>query len=212
MRETENLEHIALKGIDDWNSHLIHNVMTSNTRLSIEVSLSSIALIGWMSVPAVNAQPSSPAPKTTSSPSQATSQQPKQHGYSGIGGAIGIGSGQSTALGTGGLSLPSKIVFSDNLSIHGNSVVFGSSIPASSYDLTFNLPLVNKTSSILLVPFLGGGIMTRNQDGTSISPHLIGGIDIGMSENLTVTVRVEAGFVNGRSADVGLIVGVGLNK
>jgi hypothetical protein len=170
--------------------------MTSNTRLSIEVSLSSIALIGWMSVPAVNAQPSSPAPKTTSSPSQATSQQPKQRGYSGI----------------GGLSLPSKIVFSDNLSIHGNSVVFGSSIPASSYDLTFNLPLVNETSSILFVPFLGGGIMTRNQDGTSISPHLIGGMDIGMSENLTVTVRVEAGFVNGRSADVGLIVGVGLNR
>jgi hypothetical protein len=206
------LEHIALKGIDDWNSQLIDNVMTSNTRLSIEILLSSIALIGWISVPAVNAQPSSPSPETTSPSSQPTPQQPKQHGYSGIGGAIGLGSGRSTALATGGLSLPSKIVFSNNLSIHSNNVIFGSSIPASSYDLTFNLPLLNETSSILLIPFLGGGIMTRSEDGTSISPHIIGGMDIGISKNLTVTVRGEAGFVNGRSADVGLIVGVGLNQ
>jgi hypothetical protein len=83
--------------------------MNSNARLSIRILL--IALIGWISVPAVNAQPNLSSPETIPSqpalaqPQQPSeippppSEQPQQNSYVGFGGVIGL-QGSTTFLST----------------------------------------------------------------------------------------------------------------
>lgn len=135
---------------------------------------------------------------------------PPTTSYTGIGGDIGL-SGHKTALGSGGLAILSKTRLTDNLSLHSATVVFGSRTATSMYALTVDTPIKDRLSGRLLIfPFLGAGVQTRNQGGFKVDPLISGGIDVPISRNFTATARVNVGFPSDRT-DVGLLIGVGYN-
>ncbi|MBD2177605.1 hypothetical protein H6F42_11845 [Pseudanabaena sp. FACHB-1998] len=157
----------------------------------------------------------SPANKISQSESkESESQKPiteaiRQRGYIGVGGSIGL-SGNTSALGTGGFSLFSKTVFTDNLSMHNNTVIFGTGISSSSSNLTVDFPIRDASSQQIIVsPFIGGGVMFRNENGLKIAPHVTGGVDVPISRNIMGTVQLNVGLPSDRKADMGLLLGVG---
>jgi hypothetical protein len=128
--------------------------------------------------------------------------------YIGIGGAIGV-NGNTTSLGSGGLTVVSKLRFTDNLSLHDATVLFGREAATSMIILSADFPIRNSEGKTIASPFIGGGAQLRYADGLFVSPAVSGGVDIPMSSNFTGTVRLNAGFPSNRSADVGVIVGAG---
>jgi hypothetical protein len=185
--------------------HLTHKIMTPNLRLATEmlVNAIAIALIGCIYVPDTNAQPSTP-------PQDATPPAPKQSSYFGFGGNIGI-QGSTTSLSQGSFSLLNKHVLSDNLAIHGAMTIFGSSVSSNSAALTFNQPISNNDLPIVFTPFVGGGIIVHHENGTKVNPLITGGIDASTPFGFTGTLRINAGFISDRQADVGILFGVGKN-
>jgi hypothetical protein len=184
--------------------------MILNTPLSIEILVNAIAivLIGCISVPATIAQPT--APSSEIPPPQPTPEQPHQNSYVGFGGVIGI-QGGTTSLAQGTFSVFSKHVLTNNLAIHAASTIFGSLTPSASAALTFNKPISSDSLPIVFTPFIGAGVMTDFENGTRISPHLTGGIDLGTPTNVSATLRINAGFVSDRKADIGVLFGLGFN-
>jgi hypothetical protein len=130
--------------------------------------------------------------------------------YIGLGAAIGL-DGQTTGLGTGGLAVLSKVKFTENLSLHDATVLFGNGAAATMVIVTAELPIRNGAGQTVVTPFLGGGALVRYQDGLYISPAISGGVDVPLSSSFTGTVRLNVGFPNNRSADVGVLLGVGYN-
>jgi opacity protein-like surface antigen len=130
--------------------------------------------------------------------------------YIGLGAAIGL-EGRTTALGTGGVAVLSKVKFTDNLSLHDATVLLGGGVASSMIILTGEVPIRNSAGQTVATPFLGGGALVRYQDGLSISPAISGGVDVPVSRELTGTVRLNVGFPGDRPADVGVLVGVGYN-
>jgi hypothetical protein len=128
--------------------------------------------------------------------------------YIGIGGAIGL-NGNTTSLGSGGLTVVSKLRFTDNLSLHDATVLFGREAATSMIILSADFPIRNSEGRTIVAPFIGGGAQLRYAEGLFVSPAVSGGVDIPMSSSFTGTVRLNAGFPSNRSADVGLIVGAG---
>jgi hypothetical protein len=128
--------------------------------------------------------------------------------YIGIGGAIGI-NGNTTSLGSGGLTVVSKLRFTDNLSLHDATVLFGREAATSMIILSADFPIRNSEGKTIAAPFIGGGAQIRYAEGLFVSPAVSGGVDIPMSSNFTGTVRLNAGFPSNRSADVGVIIGAG---
>jgi hypothetical protein len=190
-----------------------HKFMTPNLRLAAEILVHAIAisLIGWIYVPATNAQPNSPAPETTPpQPQDATPPAPKPSSYFGFGGNIGI-QGSTTSLSQGSFSLLNKHVLTDNLAIHGAMTIFGSSVSSSSVALTFNQSISNNDLPIVFTPFVGGGVILHYENGTKVNPLITGGIDASTPFGFTGTLRINAGFISDRQADVGILFGVGKN-
>lgn len=128
--------------------------------------------------------------------------------YIGIGGAIGV-NGNTTSLGSGGLTIVSKLRFTDHLSLHDATVLFGRDAATSMIILSADFPIRNGEGKTIMAPFIGGGAQLRYADGLFVSPAVSGGVDIPMSDNFTGTIRLNAGFPSNRSADVGIIVGAG---
>ncbi len=128
--------------------------------------------------------------------------------YIGIGGAIGV-NGNTTSLGSGGLTIVSKLRFTDNLSLHDATVLFGREAATSMIILSADFPIRNSEGKTIAAPFIGGGAQLRYADGLFVSPAISGGVDIPMSDNFTGTVRLNAGFPSNRSADLGVIIGAG---
>jgi hypothetical protein len=184
--------------------------MIINTLLSIEMLVNAIAivLIGCISVPAAIAQPTAPSSETPAP--QPTPEQPQQNSYVGFGGVIGI-QGGTTSLSQGTFSVFSKHVLTNNLAIHQTDTIFGSLTASSSIALTFNQPISSDSLPIVFIPFIGAGVMADFENGTRISPHLTGGIDIGTPTNVSATLRINAGFVKNRKADIGVLFGIGFN-
>ncbi|WP_373543314.1 hypothetical protein [Chamaesiphon sp.] len=143
-----------------------------------------------------------------SAPFQKVSTQ--NNGYIGIGSAIGLG-GNTTALGTGGVAILTKVRFSDHLSLHDATVLFGGGSATSMIILTADFPIRNDAGQTMFSPFIGGGAMLRYAGGLEISPAISGGVDIPLSRFFTGTLRLNAGFPNNRQADVGILVGAGYN-
>jgi hypothetical protein len=134
----------------------------------------------------------------------------QNNGYIGIGSAIGL-SGNTTALGTGGVAILTKVRCSDNLSLHDATILFGSGSPTSMIIVSADFPIRNSAGETIFSPFIGGGAMLRYSQGLSISPAISGGIDIPVSPTFTGTVRINAGFPSNQNADVGILAGVGYN-
>ena len=134
----------------------------------------------------------------------------QNNGYIGIGSAIGLG-GNTTALGTGGVTILTKVRFSDNVSLHDATVLFGGGAATSMIIVSADFPIRNAAGQTMFSPFIGGGAMLRYAEGLYISPAISGGIDLPISRDFTGTVRINAGFPNNRRADVGLLVGAGYN-
>jgi hypothetical protein len=184
--------------------------MIINTLLSIEMLVNAIAivLIGCISVPAAIAQPTAPSSETPAP--QPTPEQPQQNSYVGFGGVIGI-QGGTTSLSQGTFSVFSKHVLTNNLAIHTAGTIFGSLTPSASAALTFNQPISSDSLPIVFIPFIGAGVMADFENDTRISPHLTGGIDISTPTNVSATLQINAGFVNDRKTDVGILFGIGFN-
>jgi hypothetical protein len=184
--------------------------MMLDIRLSIDLLVNMIAifLIGFIAVPAAIAQPNLPSPETQ--PPQPNPEQPQQNSYIGFGGTIGI-QGRTTSLSQGTFAVFSKHVLTNNLAIHTADNIFGSLTPSSAIALTFNKPINSDSLPIVFIPFIGAGIMTDYENGLRVSPHITGGIDLGTPTNVTATLRINAGFVKDRKADVGILFGLGFN-
>ncbi len=195
--------------------HLILNAMTFNACLPVKILVSAIAIasiVGCLSVP-TSAQLTAPSPETTPPQPQteeAAPPPPQQTSYMGFGGVIGL-QGNTTSLSQGTFSLLSKYVLNNNLAIHSTSTIFGSSVSSTSLDLTFNKPIGSNDLPIVFTPFLGGGVLAYSDNGTRIVPHLTSGIDASTPFGVTATLRLEAGFVQDRKADMGVIFGIGRN-
>jgi hypothetical protein len=134
----------------------------------------------------------------------------RNNGYIGIGSAIGLG-GNTTALGTGGVAILTKVRFSDNFSLHDATILFGGGAATSMIIVSADFPIRNDAGQTIISPFIGGGAMLRYDRGLFISPAISGGIDLPVSPNFTGTVRLNAGFPDNRNADVGILAGVGYN-
>lgn len=190
--------------------------MMLNTHLSIKMLVHALAivLIGCIAVPAAIAQPKAPLSATPPQPTPARPQptpvpkQPQQNSYVGFGGGIGI-QGKTTSLSQGNFAILSKYVLTNNLAIHNTDTIFGSLTASSSIALTFNQPISSDSLPIVFIPFIGGGIMTDYCNGLRVSPHLTAGIDLDTPTNISATLRINAGFVRDRKADVGVVFGMG---
>jgi hypothetical protein len=163
----------------------------------LKISLGGLAISTALDIPSVTAQ-SVPSISTIG----------ERGNYIGIGGAIGL-DGNSTALGTGGLTILTKFAFSDNLSLHDATIVFGSSAPTSMIVLTADFPIRNNAGETIVSPFIGAGGLLRYSNGISISPAVSAGADLSLSKDFMGTVRLNAGFPKNSNADLGLLVGVG---
>jgi hypothetical protein len=194
--------------------HLTNNAMTTRNCQSMKILVQTIAiaLVSNIAVHTAMAQPSSPAPETAPQPQQpeATPPAPKQSSYFGLGGNIGI-QGRTTSLSQGSFSLLNKHVLTDNLAIHGAMTIFGGSVSSNSVALTFNQPISNNDLPIVFTPFVGGGIVAHYENGTRVNPLITGGIDASTPFGFTGTLRINAGFISDRQADVGILFGVGKN-
>lgn len=174
----------------------------------------AIVLIGCIAVPTAIAQPTAPPSAAPPQPTPAQPQptpvprQPQQNSYVGFGGGIGI-QGKTTSLSQGNFAILSKHVLTNNLAIHSTNTIFGSLTASSSTALTFNQPISGDSLPIVFIPFIGGGIMTEYENSLRVSPHLTGGIDLDTSTNISATLRINAGFVRDRKADVGVVFGLG---
>jgi hypothetical protein len=185
----------------------MRNAMMLNTHLSIKMLVHAleIVLIGCIAVPAAIAQPTIPPSAT---PPKPTPEQPQQNSYLGFGGGIGI-QGNTTSLSQGNFAILSKYVLTNNLAIHSTNTIFGSLTASSSTALTFNQPISIDGMPIVFIPFIGGGIMTDYDNSLRVSPHLTAGIDLDTPTNISATLRINAGFVRDRKADVGIVFGMG---
>lgn len=151
---------------------------------------------------------SSPVVAQPASPAENVGYQ--NNGYIGIGSAIGLG-GNTSALGTGGVAILTKVKFSDSFSLHDATILFGDRAATSMVIVTADFPIRNDAGQTIFSPFIGGGAMLRYNQGLSISPAISGGVDIPVSKNFTGTVRVNAGFPANSQADVGILAGIGYN-
>jgi hypothetical protein len=183
--------------------------MTSNTCRYIHILVNSIAigLITCNYILAANAQPS-PA-----EPSQSTPELTQAPSYIGFGGVIGL-QGGTTSLSQGTFSILTKKVITENLAIHNANTIFGSLTPSASIALTYNRPMSSGEGiPIVFTPFIGAGIMTHYDNGLNINPHLTGGVDVSTPLlNLTGNLRINAGFVRDRPADLGVLFGIGFSN
>lgn len=167
------------------------------------VRLLQLSLGGLVSFIAVSAP-------VTAQLAEPTTNVTQNNGYIGIGSAIGL-RGNTTSLGTGGVAILTKVRFSDNLSLHDATVLFGGGAATSMVILTADFPIRNDAGQTIVSPFIGGGAMLRYADGLYISPAISGGIDLPLSKDFTGTVRLNAGFPNNRNADLGILIGAGYN-
>jgi hypothetical protein len=166
----------------------------------LRITLSGLTSLAAVSGSAATAQS---VPPTASVSTQ-------NNGYIGIGSAIGLG-GNTTALGTGGIAILTKVRFSDNLSLHDATVLFGGGAATSMIIVSADFPIRNDAGQTIISPFIGAGAMLRYAEGLYISPAISGGIDLPLSKDFTGTVRINAGFPNNRPADVGILIGAGYN-
>ena len=129
--------------------------------------------------------------------------------YVGVGGNIGIGSGDSS-LGEGSFAVISKIGLLRSFSVRPSLLFSG--------DVTILLPITydfsfgegpTETLGFSAAPYVGIGAAISTGDGADVALLLTGGVDVPISSQFTATAAVNA-TVTGEAA-IGILVGVGYN-
>ncbi|NET38013.1 MAG: hypothetical protein F6K19_39455 [Cyanothece sp. SIO1E1] len=128
----------------------------------------------------------------------------RRRSYIGIGGNIGA-SGSDSSLGEGGFAIVNKGGFLRNLSTHG-ALIIGGSDATGTTALTGELPIKNRAGEVVVIPFIGGGLWFHGE----VDPLFSAGVDLPFSEDVSGTVRVNAGF-DSDETDVGVMLGLGYN-
>jgi hypothetical protein len=150
--------------------------------------------------------PADTAPDTTVTPGRATR---SGSSYFGVGGNIGIGSGD-TALGDGSFAVLSKIGLTRSFSVRPSLLI--------SDDVTILLPITydfrfgeGPTGGLgfSAAPFVGIGPAITTGGGGDVDLLLTGGVDVPISSQFTATASVNA-TVTGNPA-VGILLGIGYN-
>jgi hypothetical protein len=157
--------------------------------------------------PGQNNPPSGAAQTTTEvSPGRVTR---SGSSYVGVGGNIGIGSGD-TQLGQGSFAVLSKIGLLPSVSVRP-SVLFSDDVTILvpvTYDFSFGEGPTGKLG-FTAAPFVGIGVAISTGDDADVGLLLTGGIDVPLSSQFTATASVNAS-VTGEAA-VGILLGVGYN-
>jgi hypothetical protein len=151
-------------------------------------------------------QPSTPSSNQRSGDSN----QLRLRNYIGIGGNIGV-SGRKTGLSQGGVSIITKNDLTDWLSLRGVSV-FGSRRSDNTFALTVNLPIRSRQGKVILVPFVGGGVLLSskyNFDDFIVRGLVTGGIDMPLTRRFTATASVNVGFTD--RTNTGVQLGIAYN-
>jgi hypothetical protein len=174
--------------------------------MKILVKTIATLFISCLFISSSNAQPaSSPSPVTVEAQDR-----PQQTSYLGFGGVIGL-QGRTTSLSQGTFAILHKHVLNESLAIHSAATIFASAVPSTSIALTFNQPTVVDNIPVIFTPFLGAGIIVYPDNGTKISPLITGGVDADTPFGFTGTLRINAGFVSDRPAEIGILFGIGKN-
>ena len=134
--------------------------------------------------------------------------------YIGIGGNIGLGSG-NTALGEGSFSVFSKVGLTSNVSVRPSVLVSDS--PTILLPITLDLtPRVTNASESLsneigrrISPFIGAGIAISTGNDSAVDFLATAGVDVPISRRFTGTAAVNATLFDNPA--VGLQLGIGYN-
>jgi hypothetical protein len=124
--------------------------------------------------------------------------------YFGIGGNIGITG--STPVGSSSFAVFSKIGLTRNLSARPNILIED--------DVEILLPLTvdftgREEASVLVAPYVGGGLAISTGDNSNVGGLVTGGLDIPLSSQFTANAAANVTFSD--DTDVGLQLGVGYN-
>ncbi|MBC6479244.1 MAG: hypothetical protein GDA56_17235 [Hormoscilla sp. GM7CHS1pb] len=127
--------------------------------------------------------------------------------YLGIGADMGLDG--DTALGESGFAAVGKLGFTDNLSLRTASS-FGDGVVLM-LSVAYDFPIDREPfESIVLAPFVGGGVAFEIDEGYS-GPPISGGVDYPVSKDLTATARINIAFLKEETTDVGIILGIAYN-
>lgn len=131
---------------------------------------------------------------------------PTRSGTSYIGVGANFGVGGDTSLGDSGLYLYSKVGLTRYFSIRPAVNTDFEEDATFLFPLTFDLaPIAIGDTGVRVAPYFGGGpAVTTTGD---FGPVISGGIDLPLTERLTVTSGVNIGILD--EADVGVFLGVG---
>jgi hypothetical protein len=125
-----------------------------------------------------------------------------QVGQSSIGPSVLFGNGQTS------IGIDSKFGVSENLSLRpfiyfpNNGTSFGTS-------LTYDLPLRNTDSTLLITPFVGGSVAVNTGNNSVTTLGLVGGADFDLSDNLRLKASVIVPVTDSNQG-TGIAVGAGL--
>jgi hypothetical protein len=125
-----------------------------------------------------------------------------QVGQSSIGPSVLFGNGQTS------IGIDSKFGVSENLSLRpfiyfpNNGTSFGTS-------LTYDLPLRNTDSTLLITPFVGGSVAVNTGNNSVTTLGLVGGADFDLSDNLRLKASVVVPVTDSNQG-TGIAVGAGL--
>ena len=125
-----------------------------------------------------------------------------QVGQSSIGPSVLFGNGQTS------IGIDSKFGVSDNISLRpfiyfpNNGTSFGTA-------LTYDLPLRNTDSSLLITPFVGGSVAVNTGNNSVTTLGLVGGADFDLSDSLRLKASVIVPVTDSNQG-TGVAVGAGL--
>ncbi|PSB58732.1 hypothetical protein [Chamaesiphon polymorphus] len=155
--------------------------------------LSSIVTLGMTTPASAQIEPPSPLPPSS----------PPQVRQSSIGPSVLFGNGQ-TAIG-----VDSKFSLSDNISLRpfiyfpSNGTDFGTA-------LTYDIPLRNNDSSLVITPFVGGSVDYNSSNNTNVTTFsLVGGADVDLSDSLRLKGSLIVPLSTDRGQGTGFSVGAG---
>ncbi|WP_328701181.1 hypothetical protein [Cylindrospermopsis curvispora] len=186
-------------------------------------SLLTLVVLGGGSSAIAQVSPSDNTPpgQATQSQMDAALTRPIQEGgsYIGVGGNIGI-SGGSSPLADGNFGIVSKLSVFNSFSIRPGAVLGSDTtflVPIT-YDFAYpQIKQVLNGSALPIAPYAGIGVAIKDSKDTNVRVQndkypkiallLSGGVDMPLSDRITATASINAGFF--RSVDIGLLFGVG---